>query len=240
MRRSTLPATLVLALLITAAPVVVTAQTNCPITLSDISGEVTVAGSPIGDGMVAAKGDTIMTGPGSQVALDLAGSGTVHLGPGSRLSVETSYCPSETGGALRLRLVEGTLWATGEQSGRKVDITTANFAAVLGSSTLSINARSLDTTFTLTQATQEIATRDWTDTVEVQRYTFPFRGDVSTLFALSGRVVVVPWGGRGAIVQEGHQTVQGFDETHISSRPQEIDQAELLYSVEGTYQGPGM
>ena len=47
----------------------------------------------------------------------------------------------------------------------KVDITTHNFAAVLGTSTLSINARYLDTTFTLTQGTQEISTRDWTDTV---------------------------------------------------------------------------
>lgn len=216
------------------------AQEGCPVTLGSISGTVTVAGAAAADGGVLAKGDTIATGVGSQVTIDLAGTGTLKLGPSSRLTVETLYCPAAEGGAIRLRLVSGTLWAQGTSTGRKVDITTNNFAAVLGTSTLSINARYLDTAFTLTQGTQEISTRDWTDTVDVQKYTFPFQGEVSTLFALAGRVVVVPWGGRGAIVREGEQTIQGYEETHISSKPHEIDQSELLYSLEGNYQGPDM
>ena len=216
------------------------AQESCPLALNSISGTVTVAGSTAADGGILAKGDTIATGPGSQVTIDLAGTGRLKLGPSSRLYVETLYCPATDGGAIRLRLVSGTLWAQGTSTGRKVDITTNNFAAVLGTSTLSINARHLDTTFTLTQGTQEISTREWTDTVDVQKYTFPFQGEVSTLFALAGRVIVVPWGGRGAMVREGEQTTQGYDETHISSKPHEIDQSELLYSLEGNYRGPDM
>ena len=216
------------------------AQEGCPLTLGTISGTVTVAGAATSNGAVLAKGDTISTGAGSQVTLDLAGNGRLKLGPGSRLFVETLYCPTGEGGSVRLRLLAGTLWAQGTSTGVKVDITTHNFAAVLGTSTLSINARYLDTTFTLTQGTQEISTRDWTDTVDVQKYSFPFTGEISTLFALAGRVVVVPWGGRGAIVREGEQTVQGFEETHISAKPHEIDQSELLYTVEGSYRGPDM
>ena len=216
------------------------AQESCPLALSSISGTVTVAGGAAADGGILAKGDTIATGAGSQVTIDIAGTGTLKLGPSSRLYVETIYCPEAEGGAIRLRLVKGTLWAQGRSTGRKVDITTNNFAAALGTSTLSINAQYLDTTFTLTQGTQEISTREWTDTVDVQKYTFPFQGEVSTLFALAGRVVVVPWGGRGALVREGEQTIQGYDETHISSKPHEIDQSELLYSLEGNYRGPDL
>ncbi len=215
------------------------AQTGCTVTLSSGSGTM-VGGTAVTSGTALQKDDTLRTDATGSASLDVAGSGTVKVGPNATLVVETSYCPSATGGKVRLKLVEGNLWASGNSTGTKVEIGTPNFVATLANSTIAVNASALDTIFTLVQGTQEISTREWTDTVDVQMYTFPFQGEVSTIFALSGRVIVVPWGGRGAIVREGQQATMGYDEAHISSKPQEINQTELVYAVDGTFQPTGL
>lgn len=224
-------------LLLSAFQIDLHAQNDCPLTLGASSGMVSVAGSTAATGAVLSKGDTLVTGAGGSATIDLAGVGTMNVGPGSRLFVETSYCPTGSGGSIRLRLVEGTLWASGSSTDKKVEIATTNFLAILGGSTLSVNARTLDTSFTIVQGTQEISTREWTDTVDVASLKFPFKGNVSTIFAIAGRVVLIPWGARGTIVGEGEQASYGFDERHISSKPQEIDQSELLYNSDGTFRG---
>ncbi len=224
-------------LLILAHQVDLRAQSDCAVTIEMSSGTVTVGGSGVASGASLSKDDTLEVDAGGSATIDLGGDATMNVGPGSRLFVETSYCPGNSGGSIRLRLIEGTLWAQGSSTDTKVEIATANFLARLGNATLSVNARTLDTSFTIVQGTKEISTREWTDTVDVASETFPFSGDVSTIFAIADRVVVIPWGGRGSIVREGEQATFGFNETHISSKPQEIDQSELLYNVDGTFRG---
>ncbi len=189
------------------------------------------------DGSTAAEDDIIETGANGTTELDLGGAGRMIIGPRSKVLVDVSYCPAATGGAMSMKLHEGTLCVKGTSTDRKIEVTTENFIVMVGTSTLTINASTLDTTFTMVQGTQEISTRDWKDTVETGSMTVPFAGPVSTIFALEGRPVVMPWGTRGAILNAGLQATHGFTTEIMSSDPKEIDQTEVVFAMDGGYRG---
>lgn len=207
--------------------------TNSALSAQGTECQITLAGvSQIG------FGDTIRTGATGTTEIDLAGVGQMIVGPRSVLWVETSYCPVESGGAMRLWLVEGNLWVQGTSSDVKIEVATDNFLAFVGTSTLSIAARQLDTTFTIVQGTQEIATRDWKDTVETGSVAVPFAGPVSTIYALADRVVLMPWGARqGTILREGTQSTHGFTAELGTTDPKEINQSEVVFRADGGYVG---
>lgn len=218
-------------------PALLRAQSeDCSITVSALNGAATSSGGALAIGGTVAKGDTIKTGDGGGIELNVGGA-VLKMGPRSSLFVDVSYCPDPSSRAVRLKLFSGSVWAQGNASAPKFDIATEKFLATVGTSTIAVNARYLDTMFTIAQKSQEISTRDWKDTVEVQHHTFPFRGHVNTIYALAGNVMVLPWGGRGTMLKQGNQAVYGYEESLISSKPQPIKQAELLFDAGGMYSG---
>lgn len=218
-------------------PALLSAQDDgCPITVTALNGTATSGGGTLTVGSALAKGDTVRTGNGSGLELNVGGA-VLKVGARSVLMVDVSYCPDPTSRSVRLKLLSGSIWAKGNASAPKLDISTEKFMATVGTSTLAVNARYLDTTFTLAQESQEISTRDWKDTVDVLHYTFPFKGEVNTVFAIAGNVMVLPWGGRGAMLKQGNQAIYGYDESFISSKPQPIKQEELLFDAAGSYRG---
>ncbi|MCB0710863.1 MAG: hypothetical protein KDD67_00885 [Ignavibacteriae bacterium] len=216
-------------------PTLLSAQGSCSITVTTVSGTAKTTNTSLAVGASLAKGDTIYVGSGSLLELKVGAGAITKIGANSKVYVDASYCPDASTHAIRLKLVSGNLWAKGHSGVEKFQITSEHFLVMVGNSTISANARYLDTSFTLSRRSERIETRDWADTVEVESYTFPFVGHTATIFALAGEPVLVPWGGTGAILQAGMQSTFGFDEAHISSKPQKIEQSQILFTKEGDY-----
>lgn len=217
-------------------PSFLSAQEDCPISVTALSGTAATSKGSLAVGGSLMKGDTVKTGESGTLELNVGGA-VMKAGPGSVFFVDVSYCPDPSSRAVRIKLLAGSVWAQGNAAAPKFDIATENFLATVGTSTVLIRTRYLDTMYTVGQQSQEISTRDWKDTVEVQRYTFPFRGHTGTVYALSGNVMVLPWGKRGAMLKQGTQSIYGYEESFISSKPQPIKTEELVFDAAGTYTG---
>ena len=208
---------------------------ECSITVATLSGTATNNGQSLSVGSSLAKGDKVQVGSGSVLELTVGNGGSAKIGADSEVYVDASYCPDASSDAIRLKLISGSLWAKGNPAQSKYHISSEHFLVMVGTTTVTLNARHLDTTFTLSRESQHIETLDWADTVEVESYTFPFKGEVSTVYALDGDPTIVPWGGKALTLKKGEQSTHGFKESHISSKPQETHQEELLFDATGTY-----
>lgn len=210
-------------------------EAPCPCTVSTVSGSITSDGAPVVSGATLQKNDTIVVGAGATLTLAIGDAASVIVGPDSRLAVDVTYCTTPTSGSVRLRLLEGSMWAKGTAAAPKVELTTLHALATLGTATMTLTSDDLDTNFTISKGSQEISTRDWVDTVEVETYTFPFKGTVSTIATHAGSAIVLPWGGRGAMLKAGTQVTYGYKEEHISSKPTPIVTEQMVFDAEGAY-----
>lgn len=203
---------------------------QCPIAVASVEGtsNVSVGANPM-------KGDTISTGADGALELTIGDGARLKLGPRSKLYVDVAYCPDPATKSIRLKLVTGSLWAKGDMSVPKFEISTPHFLAMVGTSTLAIKGRHLDTMFTMETESQKVETRDWSDTVNVGSHTFPFKGDVSMIYPLAGGVTLIPWGGRGMRINDGQQVQFGYKEFHISNKPAQAEPAEIPFDAEGVY-----
>ncbi|MCE2504407.1 MAG: hypothetical protein J4G05_10170 [Chlorobi bacterium] len=208
---------------------------ECSITVVALNGTALRNENSLSVGSSLAKGDVIQVEDGSLLELAVGDGGSAKIGANSKVHVDASYCPNPSSDVVRLRLLSGSLWAKGSPELSKYHISSEHFLVMVGTSTITLNARHLDTTFTLSREFQRIETRYRADTVEVESYTLPFNGDVSTVFALSGDVTMVAWGGKPIVLKEGQQSICGFGESHISSEPRDIDRETLLFDAAGTY-----
>lgn len=207
-------------------------ESNCPVTVTELQGTGNVA-----VGKTLAKGDTVKTDSDSFLQITLGDGALLKLGPRSVLYVDVAFCPDASKQSVRLKLVRGTLWAKGHASMPKFEVSNSHLLATVGTSTLAMSARWLDTMFTMDKESQKIATRDWEDTVNVLSHTFPFKGNVSRLFALQGNLIMIPWGSRGAMLRQDQQVTYGYKDFHISSKPDAIIPEELPFDAEGNYLG---
>ena len=213
-------------------PTLLPAQNACTITVTTLSGTAKTTKGALGTGSSLAKGDTIYVGSGSLLELKIGDGATARIGADSKVYVDASFCPDPSTHAVRLKVVTGSLWAKGSPAVEKFQITSEHFLAMVGTSTIAVKSRYLDTTFTLTRERQRVETRDWSDTVDVGSYTFPFVGYASSIYALDGEPFLVPWGGKGSVLATGMQSTFGFDQSHIPSTPKQIDRSELLFDKE--------
>ena len=224
------------ALLLLLLPTLLVAQApECSITVAALNGTATGKKGGLSVGSSLSKGDTIRVGSGSLLELNIGDGGVVKVGANSKIYVDASYCPDDTTEAIRIKLSAGSLWAKGSPALPKFHITSEHFLAMVGNSTIALNARYMDTTFTLSRGSQRIETRDWADTVEVESYSFPFVGETSTIYALNGEPLLVPWGEKGLVLKSNQQATFGFDQNHIPDDPKALNKNELHFTSEGNY-----
>ena len=229
-RLSLLFSIVIVLVLVSAINTLIAQDGACPVSITKIDG-----GANVTAGDTFAKGDTIKTESASFAYATLGDGAKLKVGPESILVVDVAYCPDPSTSALRLKLVSGTLWAQGHSSVPKFEISTAHFLATVGRSAIAVQAAYLDTSFTMNKESQKIETREWQDTVNVLSHTFPFKGDVSRLFALQGNVIMIPWGSRGSMLKQGQQTTNGYLDYHISNKPGPIIAEEQPFDSEGNY-----